>query len=236
MTTTSSQTLEMEQNTVVFPNTHDLTTLKWVDFLEIIKTEKHEILDVNYSQSNTYSEKEKEFFRNAWADLQDDAFLLEENDEAKMFLKKSFERLILSEKIRLLKSDFDLLVWLVDKKEIYAIAGREDDYFAEIQEIYAMILKHEPKLRLDYFGEVNDNLKKIEGVVLSYINEYNTKHKDIAQKVEKSNKSIFYNVLQVNRITGLNLNAMTMVVAEWLEAKKIALEVASKQQNSGKNE
>ena len=153
-----------------------------------------------------------------------------------MFLKKSFERLILSEKIRLLKSDFDLLVWLVDKKEIYAIAGREDDYFAEIQEIYAMILKHEPKLRLDYFGEVNDNLKKIEGVVLSYINEYNTKHKDIAQKVEKSNKSIFYNVLQVNRITGLNLNAMTMVVAEWLEAKKIALEVASKQQNSGKNE
>ena len=71
---------------------------------------------------------------------------------------------------------------------------------------------------------------------MSYINEYNTKHKDIAQKVEKSNKSIFYNVLQVNRITGLNLNAMTMVVAEWLEAKKIALEVASKQQNSGKNE
>lgn len=224
------------RNTDTLVSTHNLNTLKWIDFLEIIKTEKHEILDVNYSVSNTYSEKQKESFKDAWAKLQDEAYLIEDNQEAKALLKKSFDRLMLVEKIRLLENDANLLIWLIDKQELYSYDGRLDDYDKAIQEIYAMIRNHDSRIKLNYFGEVSENIKSLERAILSLVNEYNTKHNDIEKKVDKHTKSIFYNVLQVNRVTGLQLNAMTMVVAEWFEAKKIAVEISNKQANKNNNE
>jgi hypothetical protein len=210
----------------------NINNLKWVTFLEIIAKENYTLLDANYSEKKSYTEKEIESLKNAWTDIQDEVFTLENNEESKMLLKKSFERLMLVERIRLIEGDANLLIWLVDKKEIYTISGREDDYYKELQGIYAMIVKHDSRIKIDYFGDIQDNLKIIERVILSLVNEYNTKFKDIEQKVTKITNSLFYNVLQINRITGLQLNAMTMVVAEWIEAKKIAIEMNKPQPNT----
>lgn len=235
--TTLNRILKMEQNTVVSVSTNDINNLRWVDFLEIIKTTKYEILDKNYKETNKYSEKELQLFNEAWIKLQDEAYVLDQNIEAKALLKKSFERLVLEDKIKYLKDSCALLVWLSDKKELYDSIGREDDFNNKIQEVYANIHKFNNKIKIEYFKSVSENIENISKNVFSLINEYNTKFKDIESKVDKIVNSIFYNVLQVNRITGLNLNANEMKCAEWIEAKKIALEVVNQQKsNNVKNE
>ena len=232
-----SRIFKREQNIVISVNTNDINNLKWVDFLEIIKTNKYEILDKNYSETNKYSEKELELFNKAWIELQDQAYMLEENAEAKALLKKSFERLILEEKIKFLREYCNLLIWLSDKRELYVISKQEEDFDKEVQDIYAKIIKFNSKIKIEYFKSISENIDNISKNVLALINEYNTKFKDIEKKVEKINNSIFYNVLQVNRITGLQLNANKMKCAEWIEAKKIAIEIVNQQKsNNAKNE
>jgi hypothetical protein len=199
-----------------------------------MKSEKYELLDLGYSEKNKYSEKELSFFKEAWIKVQDDAYVIEDNFEASALLKKSFERLVLEQRVKLIQEDANLLLWFIDKRDIYQYEDKLYDFERGVQSIYAMIRNHDPRIKLDCFGDIEDNFKVLERAVLSMVNEYNTKFKDIEQKVKKATTSLFYNVLQVNRITGLQLNAMTMVIAEWLEAKKIALEI--NKSNTEKNE
>lgn len=220
----------------VLVNTHSINTLKWLDFLEISNSSKYELLDVNFKSTNKYTEKQIEYLKERWISIQDEAFILEDDYESKMFLKKNIDRFILTEKINLIKTQIDLLIWLVNKEEVYRIAEMQNDYDIKVQEAYAMIRKHNPTMQINYFGDIGINIKGLERILGSLINEYNVKYKETEKKIKQETKSIFYNVIQVNRITGLNLNAMTIVVSEWLEAKKIAVEIAGKQQNSLKNE
>lgn len=231
-----SQIFKKERNTVQLQNIHNLNTLKWVDFLEIVKYNKIVLLDKNYSDNKKYTKKDDELLKEQWIKLQDEAYEIENNEEAKMLLKKSFERLILVETIKLLEGDVKLLIWLSKSIELYEACDNLPKYFEELQGIYDMVQKHNKKIKLNPMDSIEKNISIIEKALLSLINEYNTKFKDIEHKVNKITNSIFYNVLVINRITGLQLNAMTMVCAEWFEAKKIAKELSTEQSNKGNNE
>jgi len=229
-----SQTLKMGQSTPIFPSIYNFNTLKWVTFLEIIKTDKKELLDINYNENKKYSKGDLKFFSDSWTIIQDDVFVVEENDEAVLLLKKCFERFVLESKVKLIQDDANLLIWLTERRDIYKYSDKLNDYEKELQGIYAMIKKHDSRIKINCFASLEENYKVMEGAVLSMVNEYNTKFKDVERKVNKAKNSLFHNVAQVNRITGLQLNAMTMVCPEWLESKKIALEI--NKSNTEKNE
>lgn len=220
-----SQTLKTEQNTVQLPNTHNLDTLLWKSFLEIVKTENYAILDLNYKTERIYLEAENLFFKEAWIKLQDQVFVEEDNEESKQLLRKSFDRFFLSETIKLLQSDANLLVFLSDKEEMYKEVGMAEEYIKQLQEVYAMIRLHDSRIPIDYFGTIADNVEKISKVLKSLVNQYNTRYKDIESKVDKINNSLHYDVLQICRITSLQLDPETMVCSKWFAAKKIAFEI-----------
>lgn len=231
-----SRIFKKEQNTPIFLNLHSIETLLYVDFLEIIKSDKKELLDKEYSKEKKYFESDLKIFEEHWVKIQDEIYLLENNQESKALINKSCQRLVLVEKMKLIERDTNLLIWLVNKREVYYLANELEEYEKQVQSLYQMIMKHDSRIKLKVLGTVEENLKTLERVILSFVNEYNTKHKDIESKVEKANTSVFYNVLQVNRITGLQLNAMTMVCAEWFEAKKIAIEMNKQQPKFKENE
>jgi hypothetical protein len=60
---------------------------------------------------------------------------------------------------------------------------------------------------------------------MSLVNQYNTSYKDNEKKIDKKVKSLLFQVMQVNKITGFNLKAETMKVIEWIEANKEALAI-----------
>lgn len=212
----------MGQSTPIFQN---INRLKWIYFLEIIKTHNLHLLDANYRLDKKYSNKFNKLFEQEWVKLQDEIYLLENSIEAKSLINKNFEKLILVEKIKLLEKDMKLLVWYANQYDIFKENKKELEWEKEIQGIYKMITGHIAQIKLNVFNSIEDNLKILERSLLSLINEYNTKHKDIESKVEKKKKSIYHDVHQINMITGLKLNPNEMVCSEWIEAKNIAKEI-----------
>lgn len=228
-----SQIFQKEQSTLT---SLTLNNLKHITFLEIIKKQQYVLLDKDYSEKKKYSEKDLLFLKQSWEQLQDDVFTLENSREYKAFLQKSIDKMLLIEKIRLIENYAKLLIWLSDKHFLYAELEKENEFREKLQSIYAQIVAHDKRIKIKYFDPINVNLKTLERVILSLINEYNTKHKDIEEKVTKAEKSIFYDVHQVNMITGLKLSANEMYCAEWIEAKKIAMQInneRSKKQGNG---
>lgn len=225
-----SQIFKTEQNGRILLT---LINLKWVTFLEIMQSQKHFLLDANYSDKKRYSKEDYKFYADYWLKLQDEAFITDDSFEGKDFIKKSMARLILVEKIRLMERDANMLSNFAEKYMMYKIAGRLAEYDANIQKIYAMIKGHEPKIQIKYFEPVEVNLKTMERVIASLVNEYNTEDKSIDSKVKKHQISGVREVLKVNRLLGTSLVYSEMFVMDWIEAKKEAREEIANR-NKGK--
>ena len=224
-----SQIFKTEQNGRILLT---LINLKWVTFLEIMQSQKHFLLDTNYSDKKKYSENDYKFFFDYWLKLQDEAYDIDNSFEGKALLKKSMTRLLLVERIRLMGKDANLLSNFAEKRPMYFIADRLDDYNKNIQAIYAMIKGHDKRIAIKYFETVEVNLKTMERVIASLVNEYNTSDEVIDKKVKKQQISGVREVIQVNRVLGTKLVFNEMTVMEWLEAKKLAKEEIASQNKS----
>lgn len=222
-------------STPAYPNTKTSETLRWLEYLDISKTEMHEILDISYSENKKYTKEQKEYFSKKWLELQDEVFLIEDSPESRGLIKKNLNKLFLVEKIRMVENYANLLIWYANKESVFIDGGMVDNWIANIQGIYANIVAYDSKLKIQYFEDINVNIKLMESYVSSLVNQYNTSYKELEQKIEKKEKSIFYSVMQVNKITGFNLNASTMLVVEWIEASKEAVNI-NKSKRGGENE
>jgi hypothetical protein len=204
-----------------------LLNLKWVTFLEVMQTQKNFLLDANYSENKKYSESDYKLFSDYWMQLQDHAYEIEGSYESKDLIKKGMNRLLLIEQIKLMEKDTNLLVSFASKRPLYMIADKLADYDKNIQSIYAMIKRHDKRIKIKYFEGVDVNVKIMERIIASLINEYNTSDTVIDKKVKKQQISGVREVIQVNRVLGTKLVYTEMSVMEWLEAKKLAKEEAT---------
>ena len=220
------------QNTHVYPNTKTAETLRWLDYLEIAKTDKHELLDLSYNDKKIYTTDEKEYFSRKWLELQDEVYLIEDSTESKSLIKKNLNKLFLVEKIRMVENYRNLLIWYANKENLFKENENINEWIANIQGLYAHIFSYDSKLKFKYFEDISVNIKFLEGYVSSLVNQYNSLYKDQESKIEKKVKSIYYNVMQVNKITGFNLNANTMLVVEWIEASKEAILINKSKKSS----
>ena len=227
-----NQIFKTGQNSLTFQSIDDLL---WVDYLHIMKTQLYVKLDMNYSDKRSYSEKQIEQATSAWRDLEDAIFKLDDSPDSRALIGKSMAKFLLIEKVKLIESDINLLVWYANHEEFFAMGERHAQWETGIQKIYAMIKGHEKKAAIKYFEPVSVNIKILEGVLASLINEYNTKFNDLESKVVKKERSLQYDVHRVNIITGLNLKAKEMVCSEWIEAKKIAKELNKPEPNTTQN-
>lgn len=218
-----SQIFKTEPSSLTFLN---LDNLRWVDFLDILKTQQYSRLDNSYKPNKKYSEKQLSECSDAWNALQDEVFLLEDTADARALIRKSMDRLILTERIKLIESDANILVWYGNQEQFFKINDRGDEWLAGVQKIYATIKNHDKRIKIQYFEPIEVNLKTLERVVASLLSEYNTKHKDVDDKVTKKERTLQFEVLQVNIICpGINLDMETMSCTKWIEAKKIAKEM-----------
>lgn len=225
-----SQIFKTEPNTLTFRN---LDNLKWVDFLDILKTQQYSRLDTQYHINKKYTEKQLADCSDAWNKLQDEVFLLEDTADSRALIKKSMDRLQLTERIKLIESDANVLVWFGNQEQLFALNGRSDEWAKGIQSIYAMIKNHDKRINIKYFEPIEVNLKTLERVVASLLNEYETKHRDVDSKVTKKERTLQFEVHQVNIICpGLNLCMETMTCTAWIEAKKIAKEINKPKPNT----
>lgn len=208
----------------------NLDNLLWLKFLEIIKTDNVFLLDENYHPKKRYSLKDKEVFSDAWIKLKDEAYQAEDNEETKSFLNKEMDRALLVTKIKSLKATYDMLVFTDNNQDILL------DYDSKIQELYAIIRRQDPRLKIKYFEEVQTNLILIESALGSLQNEYNTVHKVVLDKVQKKEDTAGAAVIRVNKVTGLGLVLSTMNCSEWFEAKRIyKIELAQLEKNRKPN-
>jgi len=192
-----SQIFKTEPSSLTFLN---LDNLRWVDFLDILKTQQYSRLDTAYHINKKYTEKQLSSCSEAWNALQDEVFLLEDTADARALIKKSMDRLQLTERIKLIESDANVLVWFGNQEQLFAMNGRTDEWLKGIQSIYAMVKQHDKRISIKYFEPIEVNLKTLERVVASLINEYNTKHKDVEDKISKKERTLQFEVLQVNII------------------------------------
>jgi hypothetical protein len=227
-----NRTSKTGQNTPVLMN---LSNLKWVTFVEIMKTDNFYLLDKKYSKEKVYTDDDLVFFTKEFQKLQDEVYKLEDSQEAKQFLEKNIDKLILIQEIKLLKDDLDLLHWYNNQKDFYFEYGYGIEWNTQIQGLYAMIVKHNKYVKIQYFEEVEDNMVIIDRIIRSLIDRYNAKHEQVVKTTEAKEVSIVYEVLQVCRITTLQLNARTMTCEVWIEAKKIALSMIKEQQKHTKD-
>lgn len=217
-----SQIFKTEPSSLTFLS---IDSMLWVDFLDILKTLQYTRIAANPRKK--YTEAQLAECERAWTALQDEVFLLEDTADARAFIKKSMDRTILSARIRLIEADANTLVWFGNHEEFFATNGRSEDWVRGIQKIYAMIKDHDSRIKLQYFEPIQANLKTLERVVASLINEYNTKHKDVEDKTSKKERSLDYEVHQINVICpGIGLVAKTMTCSQWIEAKKLAKELS----------
>ena len=218
-----SQIFKKGQITLTFRN---LDNLKWVDFLDILKTQQYIKLVEDYSPAVRYTEDQLSQSEEVWRELQDEVFLMEDTPESRALIRKSMDRLILTEKIKLIESDANILVWYGNQQQLFVMNDRKEEWVKGVQGIYAMIKSHDKRINIQYFEPIEHNLKTLERVVASLLNEYQTKHKDVDSKVTKKERTLQYEVHQVNLICpGLNLLMNEMTCTAWIEAKKIAKEV-----------
>lgn len=217
-----SQIFKTEPSSLTFLS---INSMLWVDFLDILKTLQYTRMVANPKKS--YSEAQLAECEKAWTSLQDEVFLLEDTPESRALIRKSMDRTILSARIRLIEADANTLVWFGNLKEFFTSNGHSEEWINGVQKIYAMVKEHDSRIKLQYFEPIQVNLKTLERVVASLINEYNTKHKDVHDKTAKKERSLDYEVHQINVICpGIGLVAKTMTCSQWIEAKKLAKELS----------
>jgi len=98
-------------------------------FWEIVKTNNFLLLDVDYKESNVYTETEREQFNFVWAKLYDDFYELKKDSAAVRIIEQSQEAYLLLNKINLLNECLQSLVHLYDNQEII-----DEDKFLAIEQ------------------------------------------------------------------------------------------------------
>lgn len=217
----------MRQTSHILQN---LNELLWTKLLDILETNNILLLDKNYTPEKKYYLKDYDVFKEFYENLKDEAYLLDKSNEAKSLIDKSMDKMYLVNRMENLEVYKDKLRFWQGKEALYMIADRMTEFNTNVQELYAMIVKEEKKIKIQYFESIQMNIDIIGRFHDALTNEYNTRHKDLVGKIEKKRKNRYSEILKVGEVIGLKLDPTTMVCAEWFAAKENAREIIKERQ------
>lgn len=205
-----------------------LDTLKILLFWEITRSKNALLLDVNYSKTKKYSQKDVDLCEQTWLKLFDEYFVLRKNQETKGNLLKSFDELKLREKITQINNAIEFLETL--KKQIGFISN--EDIIKYEQELYATLKKIDSRIKPLFFDGIDANIINLGKVLKSLINKYNIEFKEKDKVVKKEVKNVYEVVANAESWLERSLDVENMVVSRWIAYEK---QVADKQKAQIKN-
>ena len=205
-----------------------LDTLKILMFWDIIKTNNVLLLDVNYSEGNTYNEAQANQIQGVWDELYDNYYILLDDPKARLKMDNTFGELRTRNKITQIKNNIDFLVSL---KEYIGFLPDEDILKYE-QETYVRIKQIDKRIKIKLFDGINPNIEVLERAINALINKYNVDHRNNETEVKKQIGNVYEVVANAESWLERNLNINEMVVSHWIAIEK---QVSQKQKATQKN-
>jgi hypothetical protein len=224
----------MEQNTHILKSMDlydDLGKLRIILFWEILKEQNPFLLDPNYHKDNKYSDTQKEYIFDIWGKLYDDFFVRKNDARARSVLSKSMSEIKHLHKINLIQSNLDKLI-LLDKHYRDVL---EDEQFAEYeQSVYDLFKVIDPRIKIQHFKGVDENVAIVERFIQGLINSYNIKKDKTAKAVNNEIENVYEQVVKVESVIGRTLPHINEIsVLQWLAYEKEAESIIKNHKQHG---
>lgn len=206
-----------------------LDKLLILTFWEIIKSKNYTLLDIDYTEDKIYSESQLKEVKLLWDKLEDDYYLLNNNNFDT--IKKSNDAFNLLKKIELLEVNLKCLTQLYDN----IIAIPEDGFLRIEQKIYNNFTLIHKRIVPKYFDGLEVNYELIKKFINALQSDYEINYKIVSKEVEKEITNIYTIVASVSLILGYQINVKEVCVMEWKAYEETAKEKinAQKEANNG---
>lgn len=209
-----------------------LDTLKILLYWKIIKEKNILLLDFDYYDGKKYTDDQKNELEATWWRLYDEFYLLSNDAKSKIKISKSFDELKLRDKITQIKHNYDYLITL--KSYVGLVTDKQLSEYE--QATYNRLKIIDKRIKPLYFEGIEANLKNLDRVLKSLINQYNASHKENNKEVSKAIENVYDIVASAESWLERSIPIDDMVCSHWIAIENQVKQKAKavKNKNNGR--
>jgi hypothetical protein len=207
-----------------------LDTLKILIFWNIIKDKNILLLDINYVEDKKYNKEQLEQLESTWLKLYDEYYILLNDSKSNFQISKSFDELMIRDKINQIKYNYDFLINLKE----FGYNLLQEDFNRYEQDTYKRLKLIDKRIKPKYFEGIDANLINLDKVLNSLINKYNIEHKTNQKEIQKEIDNVYDVVANAESWLERSIPITDMVVSHWVAIQNQIKQKQKAQQKNGK--
>lgn len=212
--------LKTSENITTFQSLKSINILLWNDILE---TNNILLLDKDFNEAKTYSDKQRKVLNDRFNLLYDEYFIKLNNSRAKAELKKTQSKVALQLKLMIITEAINTLLFIVNnQKYIRNSLEKENKVYENVKYIV-------PTFKADMFSTIDENIKKLTKILTSLDLEYKRNHSEESKKEEYNFEK---QIVDVEQILGRSLDLSNCSVIKWISYINKVQEIIKQQEKA----
>lgn len=207
----------------------DCDSLRILVFWKILKTNNIFLIDSNYFDGKSYTNKHQEEILDTWFNIYDEFFKLRNSGSSRSILQEKTRQVLFKRKLDLIIATNKHLNVLIESKNDLS----SYTFNKMLDNLYNCYKKIDSKIKVSPKKSIDENIKIINSVYNGLNNTYNFSVKKSEKKVDVEIKNIHSVVVQVEQILNRSLQDIeTMSVSRWIALEDMANKIVKERKNS----